>query len=48
MKKIIKNISEKIQMILKNNLVKQFLNFKKNITQTIIELKSKNFSLFWI
>lgn len=44
MNKIIKNISEKIQIILKNNLVKQFLNFKKNITQTIIELKSKNFS----
>ncbi|MDB3872823.1 hypothetical protein N9317_02065 [Pelagibacteraceae bacterium] len=44
MNKIIKNISEKIQMILKNKLVKQFLNFKKNITQTIIELKSKNFS----
>jgi hypothetical protein len=44
MNKIIKNISEKIQMILKNKLVKQFLSFKKNITQTIIELKSKNFS----
>ena len=42
--KFLKNLAVKMQMISNNHLIKKIFNFKRNITQTIAELKSKNFS----